>query len=382
MTGRTIVILIDALGFELCRRHGFGPAGLGHRARVRTVLGFSQAALATIFTGLAPAEHGLWMMYAMRREGGPLRWLRLLPPGIFARRRFMRRLISWHLRRIAGVRGYFSLYDVPRSILPYLDLPARGDIFAPGGASPARTILDDLEGAGVRYRVWDHRSAEERAFEELAEAAERGPERFLLLYTAGLDADLHRRGSADGRVGARLRRYDGLVERVAAAASRSGGARIFVLGDHGMCDVRRRIDVMTPVGALGLSIPGDCIPFFDSTMARFKVFSKEARDRIERCLAGVPGGRVLDDRELRDLGAGGAGGRFGDVVYLADPGVLIAPSHMGGGDVAAMHGYHPDAADMYSVVFSNEPLPESEMELAAVAGTLRPGFAPGREGAA
>jgi hypothetical protein len=381
MIDRTIVILIDALGFALCRNRGFAPAGLDHRARIRTVLGFSQAALATIFTGLAPAEHGLWMMYSFREEGGPLRWVRILPRSVSARRRWLRRLMAWNLRRVHGVRSYFSLYDVPREVLPYVDIPARGDIFAPGGAAPARTIFDCLAEEEIPYRVWDYRSDEERSFAELEEAAAGGRERFLLLYAAGLDSDLHRFGSGDGRVAARLEGYRLLIERVAGAARRSGGARIFVLGDHGMCDVRSRIDVMSRASGLGLSIPGEYIPFYDSTMARFRTLSAPARRRLEDLLADVPGGRVLGDDEMRSLGAGGAGGRFGDVVYLADPGVVISPSHMGEGRVAAMHGYHPDTEEMHSVMLANEPLPGRELELAAVAGTIYPGFVPGVEGA-
>ncbi len=376
MIERTIVILIDALGFELCRARGFAPAGLDRRARVRTVLGFSQAAIATILTGLSPAEHGLWMMYAFRPEGGPLRWLRLLPRSVSARRRWLRRLMEWNLRRVHGVRGYFSLYDVPREILPYLDLPARGDIFAPGGAAPAKTVLDELADAGTPARVWDYRVDEERSFDELETAVSGGCGRFFLLYAAGLDSDLHRYGTGDGRVASRLERYGRRIERISDAARRSGGARIFVLGDHGMCDVRSRVDLMPGVGRLGLSIPGDYIPFYDSTMARFRVFSASARARLEELLAAAPGGRLLGEEEMRSLGAGGAGGRFGDLVYLADPGVVIAPSHMGAGAVAAMHGYHPDAEDMYSVMLSNAPLPGDETALASVAGAILPGFVP------
>ncbi len=381
MIERTIVILIDALGFTLAGARGFAPAGLAHRARVRTVLGFSQAAIATILTGLAPSEHGLWMMYAFSERGGPLRWLRGLPPFVSTRRRWLRRLMAWDLRVAHGVRGYFSLYDVPREVLPYLDLPARGNIFAPGGAAPARTILDDLVGGGEPFRVWDYRTDEERSFAELEEAAAAGRQSFLLLYAAGLDSDLHRFGRGDGRIAARLEWYRGRIDRIVEAAGASGGARVFVLGDHGMCDVRSRIDVMARVGALGLGIPGDYIPFYDSTMARFKVFSGSARSRLEICLGDLPGGRMLGAEDLRALGAGGGGGRYGDMVYLADPGVVIAPSHMGEGRVAAMHGYHPDAEDMYSVMLSNVPLPSGELELASVARVLRPRFVPGGGGA-
>jgi hypothetical protein len=376
---RTIVLLIDALGFSLCRVHGFAPAGLEHRARFRTVLGFSQAALTTIFSGLMPADHGLWMMYAFREDGGPLRWIKLVPRSVSARRRSLRRLMSWSLRRLSGVQGYFSLYDVPRDVLPYLDLPARGDIFSPGGAAPVRTIFDAIARSGVPARIWDYRVAEDRSFAELEEAVGSGRERFLLLYTAALDSDLHGLGSGDERIGRRLEWYRRRIERIAAIARDCGGARVFVLGDHGMCDVTRRIDVMSRLDGAGLSIPSDYIPFYDSTMARFRVFSRNARERIEERLADMPAGRILEPEELRELGVYAADGRFGDLVFLADPGVIISPSFMGEGAVAAMHGYHPNTEDMHSIVVSNEPLPSGEMELAQAAAMLYPGFEPGRE---
>ncbi|HER43479.1 MAG TPA: hypothetical protein ENO08_03370, partial [Candidatus Eisenbacteria bacterium] len=56
----TIVILIDALGYDLAERHGFRLSGLSKPSKVETVLGFSQAAITTILTGLEPSRHGLW----------------------------------------------------------------------------------------------------------------------------------------------------------------------------------------------------------------------------------------------------------------------------------------------------------------------------------
>jgi hypothetical protein len=109
MRDTTIVILIDALGFTLAERFGFEIPDLPSRAPLRTVLGFSQAALASIFTGLEPDEHLLWMMYSFSREHSPLRWLNLIPRSVSARKLWLRRLIRWHLLFRCGVRGYYSL---------------------------------------------------------------------------------------------------------------------------------------------------------------------------------------------------------------------------------------------------------------------------------
>ena len=139
MKKTTIVILIDALGFSLAQRHGFQPSDLPSKARLRTVLGFSQAALASIFTGLKPEGHGLWMMYSFARRTAPRSPGSLsYPAGCRRGRLWLRRLIRWNLAHLSGCKGYYSLYDIPREVLANLDIPARGDMFVPRGAGRAR----------------------------------------------------------------------------------------------------------------------------------------------------------------------------------------------------------------------------------------------------
>jgi hypothetical protein len=373
MKGTTIVILIDALGWTLAERFGFGFPDVPYRVRLRTVLGFSQAALASIFTGLEPYEHLLWMMYSFSRDHSPFGWLRLMPRSVSARRLWLRRLIRWRLRFAGGVRGYYSLYDVPRDVLPYLDIPAKGDLFAPGGGGEVSTIFDALDDEKAPSLVWDYRTTEVRAFAELEAAVLAKKAAFYLLYTAGLDSALHRYGTHDPRISSHLAWYRDRIGRIVSAARKAGNARIIVLGDHGMCDVQARIDIMQPVASLGLEIPRDYIPFYDSTMARFRILS-DAGERLRGLLGNQPAGRLLDSAEITELGISFPDGRFGDLIFLADPGAIISPSYMGGANIAAMHGYHPTALDMSSVLLSNAEVPGANLSLCDVAGLMLPGF--------
>jgi hypothetical protein len=375
MSETTIVILIDALGFELAERNGFSPEGLERRARLGTVLGYSGAALASIFTGLPPDRHGLWMMYSFASGASPFSWLKHLPPSVSMRRLWLRRLLRWKLTYIHGIKGYYSLYDIPRSVMPYIDIPARGDLFAPRGTGSVRTILDEVSARRMPGRVWDYHGDEEGAFGELASTVSRAERGFYLLYTARLDAELHRSGCRDPGVASRFERYGKLIQRVREAAfARGRTARLFVLGDHGMCDVKSHVDLMTPVESIGLTVPDDYIPFFDSTMARFRINSERARTALADLLAAQPFGHVLSPQEMTALGVSFPDGRFGDVVFLVDPGTIIVPSFMGREPVAAMHGYHPDAACMHSVLFSNVDLPGEHISICDIAPIVLPGF--------
>jgi len=252
----------------------------------------------------------------------------------------------------------------------------------PRGAGKVRTIFDDLDGNSVPHMVWDYRIPETRAFDELEEAVRCEEANFYFLYTAGLDSDLHRYGTTAPRVKDHLAWYRDRIERVAGAARGAGGADMVVLGDHGMCDVTSHIDIMGPVETLGLEIPGDFVPFYDSTMARFKINSTRSRDSLEKLLSSRPSGRIMNSGDLKGLGAAFPDGRFGDLVFLADPGVIILPSYMGSEPIAAMHGYHPDTEVMYSIMLSNRSLPARELSLCDVAGIVLPGFKPGDGGEA
>jgi hypothetical protein len=355
---RMVLLLVDALGWELAASRPDLGTGLTHRRRLETVLGFSSGALPTIFTGRTPAEHGRFLMYRRAAGGrtpfggfGLTRWLP-------ARLRRSWRLGRWLHAEVArrGVRGYFELYDVPRDLLPFFDLPERDDIFSPGGL-PGDSLWDALGRSGLRWRGWNWRTPEAEAVGALERAVASGDEDVLFLYTADLDALLHREGSRGAGVRDRITRYAALLERLEAAAARRGEALwLYLLSDHGMVDVTRTVDVPAALAALEARWPRDYVPFLDSTFARFWWRDPAARGPVRSALAGLGAGRWLDEAALRAWGAHFPDGAYGDDVFLCDPGVLMVPSFMGHEPVAAMHGYDPAHPDMAALLWSNRPI--------------------------
>jgi hypothetical protein len=126
-----------------------------------------------------------------------------------------------------------------------------------------------------------------------------------------------------------------------------------------MTPVRRHHDLARDLAPLGLRMPEDYLAVFDSTMARFWFGSDRARQRIVERLAELPCGRVLGDDERRDLGIGFPDRRYGDLVFLLDPGWLVSSSdfHGAGWIPQGMHGYHPDDAYSDAIFLSNREPP-------------------------
>ena len=374
MNKRTAIILIDALGCDMTEYHGFRPKTLPHRTRLKTVLGFSQAALTSIFTGSAPDAHGLWLMYSFTSGRSPFGILRGLRPFGGTDRLWVRDLLGWKLSRIDRISAYYSLYAIPGEVLERLDLPARKSMFDRLGGGNRRSIIDQAYDEGEVF-IRDYNTPEEKAFDELESALESGETLFHLVYTAGLDSDLHRHGSMDEAIDSRLTNYSRRIDTIVA---RFPDVRFAVLGDHGMCDVTDHIDLMKAVEATGLRIPQDFIPFYDSTMARFRIFGEGAAELLSEVLRSIPGGRLLKSEELNSLGVYFPGSVYGDLIFLCEPGTIILPSFMGSDPVKGMHGYHPSASCMDSVMFSSEEFDGNEAPITGIAGFLLPGFRGGR----
>ncbi len=364
---RFVIILVDALGWELAsRRPGFLPE-LPHRRRLETVLGFSSAALPSLFTGRRPSEHGHWLMYRRAGRDGvfaPLRPLRWAPRRLRESYRLGRALHRWLERR--GVEGYFQLYQVPRALLPEFDLCQRRDIFRAGALAPD-SWWDTLARHGIPARVWQWRTAESESLAALVEHAGRPGEPVLFCYTAELDAALHREGSGGAGVARHLERYQQAVR-----ALRAGSAShwIYLLSDHGMVDVEGTVDVMGALAALPGRWPRDYLAFFDSTFARFWWRNGAARGAVRDALAGLGRGHWMDDAELEREGALFPDRAYGEDIFLLDPGWLMVPSFMGSSALKGMHGYHPSHPQMSAALFSNRPLPEGLDHLCQVRSFL------------
>jgi hypothetical protein len=355
----SLVFLIDALGYEQVGRGGFLDDRIApERPRVRSVFGFSSAAIPSLLTGRTPREHGHWSMY--RRDMGDsvfapyAPWLRFaghLPRGQWRTRKWL----SGRLRR-AGLTGYFDLYEVPLAYLPLFDLCQRRNIYRPGAFSGVASIFDRLEAARVSWRVWDWSCSTERAFAEMTQAAMAGDERLLLLYTPELDATMHTHGPDSPAAKAWLSRCEERIGRVIDAARAAGRSpRVRIFGDHGMARVRGYADVAAALAPLGLRMPRDYVVFLDSSMARFWFPNDRARATILSRLGELPGGRFVPDAELRELGVDVAGSAYGEAVWLCDPGIVILPSFMGSSPLAGMHGYHPDDRDTDTTLLADPP---------------------------
>lgn len=373
-TPLSIYVLVDALGWELIKDRPFLDDVLAEKRWLVTILGYSSGAIPTILSGKTPSQHGHWNLFYLSPERSPFRWTKPLGalPRPLVENRVSRRLLKAAARRLSGYSGYFSLYDYPVPHLPYFDLTEKRDIYTPGGLD-CPSIFDVMANHDIPYECYNYHAHTDAEILELAPRRARESEaRVLFLYLANLDHILHWHIHEPDTVRRALDDYAAGLRRVYHAACEAhDDVRMFVFSDHGMTPIRWTHDLRKDVASLGLSVPRDYLPAYDSTMARFWVWNDTARARLTALLEDHPCGTLLSEAELQRLGVWFEDGRYYHLLFLMKPGMLLSPSDMGAIRFAGMHGYHPSEPTADAVLLSTVPVDKAVDHITGVHDLLR-----------
>jgi Type I phosphodiesterase / nucleotide pyrophosphatase len=354
-----VAVLIDALGWRYLDGREFLDDILPYRKPLRTVLGFSSGAIPSILTGAPPAQHGHWNLLYYDPAGSPfklLRYLNCVLPGRLLDNRVGRKAIKEFGRRLLGLGQGFECVVSPR-LLPYFNWVEKRNIYDVGGITGRPSIFDRLADGRIPYRVYSyHRYSDEQILKLASEDIQSTDARFFFLYLSEMDSFLHKSCVDPAAIDRKVLWYAEKLRSVFQAARAVDPEACFsVFSDHGMAPVHRQYDLMKDVEALGLSMPRNYLAVYDSTMARFWFFDEHARERITGCLGASGCGRILPEEELRQLGIFFPDRRFGELIFLLEPGCILARSDFNGPRwmPAGMHGYHPDDPDSDAICLTS-----------------------------
>lgn len=358
-----LFVFIDACGWEILKNNNFAEELTPHRRKLRSVFGYSSACIPSILSGRWPSDHRNWCYFVRDPDHSPFRPLRVLRwlPHAITSRRIFRRWLSKFLRGPLKFRGYFDLYNIPFRHISLFDFTEKKNPLEPGGLNKGPNIFDYLEEGQIPYHVSEPTKSETDNLQSLIRDISAGWIDFGFLYWPALDGLMHESGNQSPLISEKLKQYEiWLQELMSAAGEHYDEVKLYVFSDHGMANCDSLLDLREQINQLPLEMPQDYTVVYDSTMARFWFANEESRRLITDCLNGIDQGRILEDEELKSLGTYFPDGYFGELIFLADEGVLIIPSDMGERPLQGMHGYHPDAPQSYASLLSNvEDIPEN-----------------------
>lgn len=364
MNKLSLFIFVDALGWEIFKRSSFLKKFWVDRKPLKTILGYSSACDPSIISGRFPSQHGHWSSFYYSPATSPfrpLKWLRFVPKILRESSRF-RHLVSRAFASLGGHSGYVQLYNVPFEHLPLFDYVEKKWMWGvSNGLAIGPSIFDHLLKNKIPFYVKPSVTvSDEEQWEEVKEKIRKKSISFAYLFLGALDATMHAHGTSGPAVDALLKQYDKQIrDLVHLAKEHYREVSWYVFSDHGMHDVKEVCDLQKILASLnlGLKFGEDYVAMYDSTMARFWTFNSTARQKLLEGLKQIPQGRILDDEELKKEGVFFPDRRFGDVIFLLNPGVLLVPSYMGRKRIPGMHGYAPSDADSTAMICSNRWLP-------------------------
>jgi hypothetical protein len=269
--------------------------------------------------------------------------------------RISRRIINIVSKKLSGSEGYFSSYGLAAKQLYMFDISEKSNIYRPGGINGNVSLFDFMVEKGVQYRSYSyHDFSDEESFGTLEKDLKSGNENVYFSYLAELDDFLHHHCHEKDFVSSKLLWYEKKIGNIIEIAKVcSDNVRWFVFSDHGMTPIVKHFNLIGSLSQDGINLKKDCLSVFDSTMARFWIRKNSVREKLLKSLNTCIDGKVLRKDELEELKVYFPDGRYGDIIFLMNPGVLISPNLFGRYVPKGMHGFHPDDRHSYGSYISS-----------------------------
>lgn len=357
-TSLTLLVLLDAFRPDYLRHTPFirNLAANSATGFLRECFGFLPRA--AYFGGLNAEQFGFTNMFCFDPENSVFSSARTVagpiprPPS--EAQDFLRRFVEnkARLRLPAFSKAYASSAQIPLAYLPYFDLvEKRAPWDREAGFESLFAQLDQQKTAWFQCswpesnRLADHSDAGilRHVLQTLL------PEhRLAYVHLGELDGIGHLHGPGSHALQTQLARTDDLCRQlIETARANYPAVNVILFGDHGMVNVTTSLDLTPIIESTGLRFGSDFAYFLDSTMARFWFFHRGAEQAMRAAFRNVSGGRLLSADEMKQFGIAGCDRRNGEVIFLADPGVLLFPNFFQaeGDPIKGMHGYDPDCAD-------------------------------------
>ena len=358
----TLLLLLDAFRPDYLRHTPYlrSLAQSGATGALRECFGFLPRA--AYFGGLNAEQFGFTNMYCFDPENSVFSSARAVvtpaAPGTPESQEPLRRFVETKAReRLPGfAKQYATAAQIPLACLPYFDLVEKRAPWDKRVGFESLFALLDQQGIAWLQSSWP----ETNRLPDPSDAGIVGhvlqslrPEhRFAYVHLQELDGTGHAHGPNSSELQARLARTDDLCRQLIESARQNYAAVNLVLfGDHGMVNVTRTLDLTGVLADLKLRFGSDYAYFLDSTMVRLWFYHHRAEQIVREAFQSVSGGRLLSAADLKHFGIAGCDRRNGELIFLADPGVLLFPNFFQGDGtpIKGMHGYDPDCADNLGV---------------------------------
>ncbi len=358
-----------------------------HVKKVRTASGFTQRT--TIFTGAWADVTGRWTMHCYDPDASPFRflagksWTRWAQAAASALPGVAGRVVEAQFRtriygRARAQARHPSTARIPLHLLRFFAMSEDERPVQEPGALGVPSLFDAMHEAGVAFNYLMYPEVDGSDASTEAALVQGAGKDFKVWFglLSGADQVGHAHGPRSPETARACTQLDNRLHRIHKAFQKAGRPPTWlVVGDHGMVEVTARVDALRALRRtaqnLGLVEAQDWLAFCDSTTVKVWALRPEAKAFLDAAFTDLEGrGRILDADMARRRRIPFGDRRYGDRVWLADPGVLVRPDffHRREERVLGMHGYDPGVEGQKGLALVHGPgIPATEVEEAPLA---------------
>ncbi|MFW9881988.1 MAG: alkaline phosphatase family protein [Candidatus Thorarchaeota archaeon] len=237
-----------------------------------------------------------------------------------------------------------SIFNIPYKSIKYFDNSVKRNIFQEKVFN-FPTFFELLRHKDISAYMWpfvyenrkskidmlnlaiDTANTDERTFRKSISLLKKNPD-ICYIHFFSTDNLVHKFGVDSKKTLGLIKRLDYYVKEILPYAD-----KLLIYSDHGMVDVKETIDIKKIMTKSELIHGTNYIMFLDDTLARFWVFDKNTKNTILKILKKTKKGRFINlkDENLHK--------KFGEIIFITNPGTIICPNFYQSTPHKATHGY-------------------------------------------
>lgn len=351
-----LILFVDALGYHYLDDSriwknfktifkSFTPA--------KSFLAYSAGIHASIWTSSYIADHRKWLNYRLKKfpekevHISKLLWK-------------MESAITFISKRLTK---NWDRYYIPKALSPYFK-KLNYDFNKPFYHEKIPSLFKMLEENDLNFQFLHLTTTEQIQITDLLQEVN-------IIFTDEFDALGHKMGPNSEEI---KRRILDLLARIKKIMKKRKDLTIFLFSDHGMNEVTQQLNFFKNLKYLekrGYKLGKDYIFFADSTLIRFWTKSKKINEIIFEILSKEPCQFLsFEDKEKYKLPFDAS---FGDLIFLANPGVEVFPNFFHpsySSFVKGLHGYSPESRNSYGIFATNRKLKSKDFSLLDISPTI------------
>ena len=351
-----ITIFLDGLKPASLKHMPF-LASLPYQGRMKTLMGYSVACHASMYTGVYPDKHLLWFIWKTAPKTSPHRWLRYVPFPIFLNNLPAKYFLTKTARLFYRPTAFFGvpyIVHLPVKYWNQLDIAEKKFWTEPNYLDSVPSLFDHLRTAGVDFEI----AGMIRGASRTADAIDRHEfgdlKPWTYLFVGDIDGLSHAHTQESEYVISELKRIDRILEcKVSQLKEKTDNVHILAFSDHGHMPVTRKIDPYQYFRNNGENL-NNYLHIIDANFLRMWFKSPQDEQRIMKLLENLDGGWMLDNDQLQKYHLTMPDTRFGELIYYLDAPSVFSRTIWGWSrSINSMHGYSPDHPDMDGFIASD-----------------------------